>query len=205
MIQTIIILTAIPLVSALIGWITNLLAVKMIFRPRKEISVLGLRIIGVIPKRRNELAQKIAETVERELISHRDIHAILQTPEFHSRMGQVIREKLDSFIAEKIAGNSLLTLLVNPDLVSNVSDVLMEELQKMFPEMVDSLFEAVEDKVDFKRIIRNRIEEYDLIKLEKIIYSIASRELKSIEVMGGVIGFIIGMVQSAMLLAGRAL
>ena len=46
-----------PLTGAIIGWLTNYLAIKFLFLPRKPI--LGIQ--GLIPKRKEKLAEKIAE------------------------------------------------------------------------------------------------------------------------------------------------
>ena len=42
-------------IGAMIGWITNYLAIKMLFRPYKEINILGLKIQGLLPKRKQAL------------------------------------------------------------------------------------------------------------------------------------------------------
>ncbi len=192
----------IPVISAFIGWVTNYLAVKMIFRPRKEIRILGFRFIGLIPKRKSDLALKIAQTVETELISHRDIRAIIQTEEFHLQIGSVIRSKIDSLIQSKLASNPLLAMFVTPDVIAKLSDILMDELNKEIPAVIDSLFQTVESKIDFQKIIKDKIESFNLTKLESIIYSIASKELKAIEILGGVLGFTVGLVQLIMILIG---
>lgn len=194
---------SIPLISALIGWMTNYIAVKMIFRPRKEINFLGLRIIGLIPKRKADLAQKIAETVERELISHRDIKEIINSSDFHSQTSSVIRSKLEYFITSKISSNPLLTLFVSSDVISKLSSLFMEELEKEIPAILDDLFQSVENKLDFQKIIRDKILNYDLSKFESIIYTIAARELKAIEYLGGILGFIVGMIQLAIVFLGE--
>ena len=64
------------------------------------------------------------------------------------------------------------------------------------------MFEKVEGKLDFKEIVRKKIEEYDFIKLEQIIYKIASRELRYIEVFGGILGFIVGLAQVGIIIVG---
>ncbi len=194
---------SIPLISALIGWITNYIAVKMIFRPRKAINFLGLRIIGLIPKRKADLAQKIAETVERELISHRDIKEIINSSDFHSQASAVIRAKLEYFITSKISSNPLLSLFVSSDVVSKLGSLFMEELEKEIPSILDELFHSIENKLDFQKIIRDKILNYDLSKFESIIYTIASRELKAIEYLGGILGFIVGIIQLAIIFLGE--
>jgi len=194
---------SIPFITALIGWLTNYIAVKMIFRPRREIRMAGIRIQGLMPKRKHDLAVKIAETIEKELISHKDIRDILQTEDFHLHTGNLIRTKIDTFINEKIAGNSLIAMFVTPEITERFSDMIMEELQKEIPGLIDSLFESVEKKIDFKKIIREKIDGFDLARLETIIYAIAAKELKAIELFGGVLGFAVGCIQLIIVVLGN--
>jgi uncharacterized membrane protein YheB (UPF0754 family) len=65
---------------------------------------------------------------------------------------------------------------------------------------MESMFEKMEEKIDLKEIVRKKIEGFDLIKLEQIIYGIASRELKAIELWGGVLGFLVGIIQVFLIL-----
>ena len=161
-----------------------------------------MRFVGLIPKRKMDLAEKIAETVEKELISHRDVLSIIQSEDFHLQTGKVIRDKIEDFINTRVYGNPLLSMFVSADVVSKLSETIMEELNKEIPGVLDSLFESVETKLDFKKIIREKIEGFDTTRLESIVFSIASRELKSIEYLGGILGFIVGIVQVTLLLLG---
>jgi uncharacterized membrane protein YheB (UPF0754 family) len=192
-----------PFITALIGWVTNFIAVKMIFRPRREIRILGFRIIGLIPKRKHDLAVKIAETIEKELISHRDIRAILQSEDFHLSTGVAIKKRIEQLIDEKLVANPLLAMFVTPEIIEKLTDLLMEELQKELPGLIDSLFETVEKKIDFRAIIKDKIDGFDLTRLESIIQAIAAKELRAIELFGGILGFVVGVVQMLVLLLGN--
>ncbi|MFP4163082.1 MAG: DUF445 domain-containing protein [Chitinispirillaceae bacterium] len=192
----------IPFISAAIGWLTNYIAVKMIFRPRSEVRILGLRIMGLIPKRKADLADKIADTVERELISHKDIRALTQNSDFHDRTGALIKTKIDEFVEAKVASNPLLSMFLTPDMTDKFTVVLMDELQKNIPHMIDHIYDTFEEKIDFRKIISEKINNFELERLEKIVYDISARELKSIEVLGGILGFFVGLVQLGILLFG---
>ena len=67
-------LLAFPLVGAAIGWFTNYLAIKMLFKPRQAVSLLGFRIQGLIPKRRTDLAHRLSETITSDLIGSVEQH-----------------------------------------------------------------------------------------------------------------------------------
>jgi uncharacterized membrane protein YheB (UPF0754 family) len=59
-------------VGAAIGFITNVIAIKMLFRPLKEIRVFGIRLPftpGILPRQRAKLALNIGAMVERELFT----------------------------------------------------------------------------------------------------------------------------------------
>jgi hypothetical protein len=61
-----------PLVGALIGFVTNVLAIKMLFRPLRPYYFFGLRIPftpGILPRERARLAESIGAMVERELLT----------------------------------------------------------------------------------------------------------------------------------------
>ncbi|NPV27094.1 MAG: DUF445 family protein [Firmicutes bacterium] len=51
---------AIPLISALIGWLTNVIAIRLLFRPVEPIKLplLNYELQGLIPRRQAEIAKK---------------------------------------------------------------------------------------------------------------------------------------------------
>ena len=52
-----------PILGAVIGYVTNRIAIQMLFRPRTGKRILGFHVPftpGIIPKNRNELAASIA-------------------------------------------------------------------------------------------------------------------------------------------------
>jgi uncharacterized membrane protein YheB (UPF0754 family) len=70
--KTVLLFTVPPLVGALIGFLTNVVAIRMLFRPLKEIRVFGIRLPftpGILPRQRRKLADSIGAMVERELLT----------------------------------------------------------------------------------------------------------------------------------------
>jgi uncharacterized membrane protein YheB (UPF0754 family) len=193
---------SIPIIAALIGWLTNWIAVRMIFRPRAPIRILGLTFLGLIPKRKSDLARKIGATVEKELISHQDIQKVVERPEFSESLLNTIMLKIDERIANLIGSNQLLAMLFSGHAAGNVKAAVRGELEKQLPGILESMFEKMESNLDFKEIVRTKIENFDLLKLESIIYGIAARELRAIELYGGVLGFLFGLAQVGILIAG---
>lgn len=63
-------------VGAVIGGFTNLLAIRMLFRPYKPIHIFGKQLPltpGLIPKRQDELAKQLGKLVVDHLITPESI------------------------------------------------------------------------------------------------------------------------------------
>ena len=194
---------AIPLISALIGWITNFIAVKMIFRPRKPINILGFKIIGLIPKRKSDLARKIGETIEKELISHEDIQAVINTKGFHQDIINSIMGLLDAFVKQKLAANPFVALLLSGELADQVREMVRNEIHAVLPHFMEKMFITMEEKLDFKAIVQEKIENFDMSRFEEIVYKIAAKELQAIEWFGAILGFCIGIIQVFIIISNK--
>ncbi|MDR3147896.1 MAG: DUF445 family protein [Treponema sp.] len=80
-----------PLAGAIIGFITNVLAIKMLFRPLKPYYLFGIRIPftpGILPRERAKLARSIGAMVQRELLTPQILRERLAGVELRERFRQ---------------------------------------------------------------------------------------------------------------------
>ncbi len=193
----------IPIVSAMIGWITNYIAVKMIFRPRMPINILGFQIQGLIPRRQSELAENLGNLVEKELVSHKDIQAILESDEVKHEIKSMIEKQVDKFMLEKLGSIPMISMFLQGDLAQQIKQMLVDQLDHVIPEFVETSITQIEQRLDFKDIVKEKVENFDHEKLEEIVFRIAAKELKTIEFLGAILGFFVGSVQVALLILFR--
>lgn len=192
---------AIPVISGLIGWLTNYVAVRMLFRPRRELNILGLRLQGLVPRRQAEIAASIGRTVQSHLISHEDLRNILGRADVRANMETVLSERLGEFIDNKLRTlHPMAGALLSGSLRQRLESMLLREVERMLPEIGERMIDSVEDQLNFQQMVEDKVKAFDLDQLERMILGIAHRELRAIELLGGVLGFVIGIVQVAILL-----
>ncbi len=192
-------LISIPVVSALIGYVTNYIAVAMLFRPHAPRRFLGLTLQGLVPRRQKEIAHSLGAMIERDLFSHSDIQQALQGAETTEEAAAFLHEQIDLFIQKLSAQNPMIGMFVQGPLLDQVKGMLSEQMQERFPQLLGRIVDRVEHKLDVSEIVRTKVEAFDLTKLEAIIHEVSARELKTIEVLGGVLGFLVGLVQVAIM------
>ena len=184
------------IISGAIGWITNWVAIKMLFRPHKEINFGLFKIQGLIPKRRAEIGTGIANIIQNELISVKDVISNIDRVEFSKRLNDLIDDVLDKNLKKKVKEKFPLLQMffsdkVAKDVGNTIKDIVMENQEKIF----EIFSNYAEENIDFEVIISDKISNFSLDKLEEIITLLAKKELKHIEVIGAILGMLIGAVQ----------
>ena len=184
------------LISGAIGWITNWVAIKMLFRPHREINFGLFKIQGLIPKRKAEIGSGIASIIQNELISVKDVISNIDREEFSKRLNSLIDDVLDKNLKKKVKEKFPLLQMfftdkVAKDVGNTIKDIVMENQEKIF----EIFSNYAEENINFEVIISDKISNFSLDKLEEIITLLANKELKHIEVIGAILGMLIGAVQ----------
>lgn len=195
--QNLFLLLVMGIIGAFIGWITNVVAIKLLFRPYRayRIPLLDWKIQGLIPKRQTDIASALGDIISTELITGNDVLDSLSRQDIKIR----IREKVEKYIRDQISLRLPFVISegIQASLAEFIAKILGQELDKFLenPQVFFREDETNEIKNEIKRIVVTKVNSLELISLEKIVYSIANTELKHIEIVGGVLGFIIGIVQ----------
>ena len=188
------------IIGALIGWMTNVLAIKLLFRPLKPVRILGDRIVlqGLIPKRREEIAESIGLTIETELLSVDDIFNKFFEGGNKKEIVDMMRDKLIPIIESKMP--PILPKAVKNVILEYVWDIFDKDGEKILDNVMENAANKAREKISISELVTERINAYDLEKIEEMIITIAKNELKHIEYLGGLIGFVIGFVQGVVIL-----
>jgi len=94
-----------PLIGAFIGYLTNDIAIRMLFRPLTPWRIFGLRLPltpGIIPSKRQQLAENIGEMVGGQLLTSKDIGEAMSSERFQEHLRRLAEDKLNSLLEEDI-------------------------------------------------------------------------------------------------------
>ncbi len=199
--QDVLPLLVLPLVGALIGWITNYVAVKMLFHPRVPKRLLFIEIQGVFPKRQRALAEKLGNIVSQELFSVDEVVSHIQEAAQSEEMLGLVSDHIEHVIRNRLPQViPMIAFVLNDDLIQTVKQTFVGELKVFLNEITNKLALSVESDLDVHRIVEEKVMNFSSDKLEEILFAIMKREFRFIEVVGAVLGFLIGLVQIAYLL-----
>lgn len=134
------------LIGALIGGITNYLAIKMLFKPHRAIYIGKWRVPftpGLIPKRRSDLARSLGKTVVDHLLTPKGMQARLIDESFQMKINTWAKRELFRFLRSERTPRQLLSDLnitvASDDLHPKTASLLKTQLEKQSEKELGSL------------------------------------------------------------------
>lgn len=183
-----------PVVGAFTGWITNLVAIRMLFVPRNPIRIpfLGWTFQGVLPKYQAEIARTVGEVVEKELLTTEDIVQQLRQPQLRQMVLEAVQRQVENRIQQLPA---FIPSSWRHWLAATVGALVQQETGRMLDGLVEQARESLDRSNAVSRMVEEKVKGFDVQRLESLATHVASRELRFIVVFGAVLGFVIGLIQ----------
>jgi uncharacterized membrane protein YheB (UPF0754 family) len=188
----------VPTITAVIGWVTNWAAVKMIFWPEQWKGVGPLGWQAILFRHGNKFATGVADMVVNNLATSRELASRLEPHEIEALLAPALDRH-------------------NPELCREVTDLVMPGAWEKLPEpvraavlaqmrskngplireIVERLQSVADELLDLHRLVFDQLSGENTRKLARLTKRIARVEFKFIEWSGGVFGLLIGLIQIA--------
>jgi uncharacterized membrane protein YheB (UPF0754 family) len=186
-----------PVICAFIAWWTNCVAIRMLFRPRRPVNLGLFKAQGVFPRRQKALAENLGRMIEKNLINHDDLRRALNTPEFQQVFRGAVTAKIGGFLDKLVGENPMLAILINEQVRAKVGELLLAEVAGIIPEILETAADKLREHLNFSELVRDKVEKFDSERIEELLLDVMSKEFGFIKIIGGVLGFVIGLVQAA--------
>lgn len=177
-----------PFIGALIGWVTNTIAIWMLFHPYEEKRVWRIKIPftpGLIPARIERLAREVSGAIRDHFLSGADVKDILK----ELALGEVLTTEIKRRMHRSIVLSPLSGLLDHAYIQGIVNKALERIIERLEDEEIGGKIEAF--------IHERIIKEFNPQKIKEVILKVSKKELKYITYFGGILGGIIGLMQAA--------
>jgi uncharacterized membrane protein YheB (UPF0754 family) len=196
----IIYLLTFPIICGIIGYATNVVAVKMIFKPRDPVNVLGIKIQGVLPKHRKHFARMLARITTTEFM---DLDRFMDFATKDKVVESLERRATDMIRSMLVALREELPEEQQAFLSPKIVDPLIEQqsaiIREKLPEILIHVRKKAHENLDLEEVLTKNLIILGAEGLERIIFECAAKEIHWIELYGGIFGFVLGLFQFGVL------
>lgn len=186
----------IPLIAGVVGWFTNVLAVKMMFHPVEFVGIkpfLGWQ--GIVPANALRLAGTGLKLVTSQLLKVPELFEDFNPTSFVDEHGARIRELTRKSIADKATEHfPQMWNALSPQIKEQVFALAESEVMKMSADVMEHAAEHIEELLDVEQVVTDAVVA-DKELMNRVFLTVGSKEFKFIEVSGFYFGFLFGLVQ----------
>ena len=109
---------------------------------------------------------------------------------------ELIGKRIEKTIRNKLVKSfPMLAMFLTDDMVEKVTNLFKSELKDFLTDFSQDIRKRLEENIDVEKLVRDKVEAFSSDKLEQILFSIMKKEFRFIEIIGAILGFIIGCFQ----------
>jgi uncharacterized membrane protein YheB (UPF0754 family) len=188
----------IPVISAVIGWGTNVVAVIMMFQPLDFVGVWRLGWQGIIPANAARLAADSTRVITTKLLKLRDLFIDFDPKSFAGdHLDGVIDQTVEQVLQETAAKYAPEMWASAPEAAKGpIRQMVRADVQRVMVDILADMGEQIEEILDLEAIVVETAER-DRKIIGDMFQTVGHKEFKFIKESGAYFGFLFGIPQMA--------
>ncbi|WP_328459176.1 MULTISPECIES: DUF445 domain-containing protein [unclassified Amycolatopsis] len=191
-----------PLFGLAIGWLTDWLALKMIFLPREPRRFFGLYTWqGVFQKRRDVVAADYGDMIAREIITIPNLlEAVLRGPKSDRLFAMITREVQKTIDAQASVVKPFVAIAVGTKRFQEMKQTAATKAAERVPETIRYAENYAINALDVRNTIVDRMRKLSALEFEQLLRPAFRQDEWKLIAVGAVIGGLVGELQVLALL-----
>lgn len=186
----------IPVICAVVGWVTNSLAIQMAFKPLNFVGIppfLGWQ--GVIPRMAEKIATQTVDTMSATLLDLEELFGKIDPKRVVEELKPIMPNLIETIVNEVMVAEAPKAWEALP---VKIKQQIYKKVQAETPDAIASMMDAVKDNIEEVFDVRHMLISNlvaDIAVLCKIFEKSASKEIKFIAMSGLYFGFLFGVLE----------
>jgi uncharacterized membrane protein YheB (UPF0754 family) len=186
-----------PLFGLLTGWITDYVALKLVFVPKFPKRILGVFTWqGLFFKYRDEVTDMYGDLVAKEVITpHNMIEAVLRGP-MSDRLFALIQNTLEAEMDRQVGlARPLVVMAVGGTGYRQVKELVADLVLRQIPDTAVQLEQYAADALDIRATVVEKMREMSQDEFEQLLRPAFQQDEWKLIAVGALLGFFVGELQ----------
>jgi uncharacterized membrane protein YheB (UPF0754 family) len=183
-----------PAAGFLVGYLTNWIALKLVFSPREPVKIGPMTVQGLFHKRQNEVAEAFGRTVATRVLNADNIVATVMNGDGAARMNEIVEHRISELIA-KYEAHPMAKLVVPEEKRPALRADLLERIQTEWPKRGGFFHTFAGESVDLQGELERRMKALDRESYEGVLRPAFQQDEWKLIAAGAVLGTVAGILQ----------
>ena len=183
-----------PAAGFCVGYLTNWIAIKLVFAPREPVRIGPLTVQGLFHKRQNEVAEAFGRTVATRVLNADNIVTTVMNGDGATRMNQIVEHRVSDLIA-KYEAHPMAALVLPEEKRPALRAELLERIQTEWPKPGGFFHTFAGESVDLQGELERRMRALDRESYEGVLRPAFQQDEWKLIAAGAVLGTAAGVLQ----------
>jgi uncharacterized membrane protein YheB (UPF0754 family) len=185
-----------PVAGFLVGWVTNWMALKVIFQPVEPKNICGYTLHGIFLKRQTEVSAIFARVVCVEILHIKAIWTAIFNGRLSKNFSAMLRAHTLVFTDKLVAEIEPLAIAAmgSEKFLQMKEDIAQKVLEKI-PSVIDASYVYTQKALDMETTIREKMAELPCAQFEGVLHPAFEEDEIQLIALGGLLGAIVGVIQ----------
>jgi len=185
-----------PIAGFLVGWVTNYLALKVIFRPLEPRNFLCWTVQGIFLKRQHEVSATFARVVITEILHIKAIWEAIFTGPLSRNFFAMLRAHTLVFTEKLVAEiQPLAVAAMGADKFAQMKEDIAQKVIDRIPDIIDQSYEYSQEAMGMETEIRTKMQALPAPEFEGVLHPAFEEDEIQLIALGGLLGAIVGVIQ----------
>lgn len=185
-----------PLGGLVVGYLTNVLALNMIFKPAKAYKLFGWKIQGLFILRQKEVAKEYANIVANEIITMPNIFRAMFEGDASDRLLHIIEEHVnESFDHTAGFSSALIRITSGSNSYDRIKEIACRRLVAEVPEHIHLIFDYAQQALDIEHTLSDKMSSLPPEDFVDFLRPVFQQDEWKLLLVGSILGMIAGFLQ----------
>lgn len=191
-----------PAGGLVVGYLTNFLALKLIFRPIHPIKVGPFSVQGLFMKRQNEVSEEYARILANDLLKAEHIFEFIVETNGMDSIAELSRKQVKQMVDTTTGSTrkALLQLTVGNRKYERIKHLAAEMLVEALPASITNMFDYADRSLEIEKTLSDKLKSLSKLDFEDVLHPIFQEDEVVLIIVGAVLGAVAGFIQMAFIL-----
>ncbi|GAX23384.1 hypothetical protein FisN_15Lh100 [Fistulifera solaris] len=185
-----------PTAGFIVGWFTNYLALKCIFRPLHPRKFMGYTIHGIFLQRQAEVSEVFARVIMTEILHVKAIWDAIFMGPLSVNFNAMLRAHTLVFVEKLVAEIKPLAIAaMGADRFARMKEDIAQKVIENLPTIIDNSYEYTQEALNMEETVRIRMQKLTPAEFEGVLHPAFEEDEIQLILLGGILGAIVGVIQ----------
>ena len=196
-----------PIMGVVVGYLTNWIALQMIFRPLEEKNFIFFKYQGLFLRRQNVVSREWANVVATKVLNTENMMRLIFKGKAGDLLIKLVMDSANKGVEKMMQTRAPIVapIIIGTERTQKIKEVIAEKIVSMLPMVADRVQDYITQTLKIEETIYSRLIQLPKDKFEELLHAVFKEDEMTLILLGALLGGLVGLAQALLVIPPDAL